>query len=144
MRAATARTTISYGDGLRMTARSGCDLCRSAGRPRPVNTTSGTDPVAEGARNWSDKTVEEVAVENGAVRMLLDRREGSGGGLRGTKCNAVTTGDRLDKSGGDPVVVFGDENSLSSQHGCHLMHGGPTEPVRICAKPRPVVRAGRW
>jgi hypothetical protein len=43
--------------------------------------------------------------------------------LSGTKSDPAVIGDHLDESCSDPIVVLGDEDSLSAQHCCHLVNG---------------------
>jgi hypothetical protein len=93
-------------------------------------------PVAQGAGNRRDGAVEEIAVEDGAVRMFVDQCKSCDVRLRRAKSNPAIVGNRLDEFGRDPIIVLGDEDSFSAQHDCHLVQGRTVEMLG-CAKPRP-------
>src|SRR5579883_3678597 len=68
--------------------------------------------------------------------MSVDQSKSTDVGLRGAKGDPAIVSDRLDERGRDPIIVLGDEDSLSSQHGCHLVQGGTVELLG-CAKAPP-------
>jgi hypothetical protein len=64
--------------------------------------------IAQGARDWRDGAVEEITVEDRAVRMFVDQGESSDVCLSRTKSDPAIIADHLDEFCSDPIVVLGD------------------------------------